>query len=454
MQYYKSLDRKGTGPDGKPLSPAELRVMKQACFRHNEAVWCCFEELEPFAEACRLSKSHCRKIIAKLERRNLLWRYEVGSVRGNMASVSSEIELPDLLRWLVREGILRPDQVRPLLRKKRRQANRDKFFREVRVRRVAWLSPRGRSAVRGTRENPVAGQGVVATSAGAAAIGAASSLFAVETSGPAAGNEGHPHAKELPSKRESETKNRNEEPSVGFLEPCGNVEDRKASWLSGGRSGSTGDGPAAGAATRREAERIATRERLDGLDAALWDEAERVLVQCGFHPTRRQRNATILALQSCMDQQECPPAAAGDLLCCQWQLYRKAIPYLRWRYESPLKFFRWDLWDKDQLWPWVMHPAGQQMPQEAPVRSSLARHESAAAWAEAGKDDPAMRSQELEFWSRWDLQQALERKPATDRREDWSRRLDYDRERTIMSYADDPDSAPEWVRAELMRRRA
>lgn len=98
----------------------------------------------------------------------------------------------------------------------------------------------------------------------------------------------------------------------------------------------------------RDAE--AERRGLDGLDAALWDEAMRVLRACGCaDPTRRERAAVVAALGLYVQQQQSTPAQAGDHAVWAWAQYVGLGALLRgrvgWR-----RFFHEGLWRTPARW--------------------------------------------------------------------------------------------------------
>jgi len=368
LEYYKSLAQKRRGPDGNPLSPAELRVLNRLCYRHHQGVWCAFEELDEIATAVHLSKGHCRRVMAGLERRKMVRRYAVVNARSG-ASTSNECELPDLLRWLVGEGRLRPNQVRPLLRRKRGLEARMEFFREVRVRTHAVVrgvrgvsaEPTGGQGVLKMSAEPLGGQGVVRVSAEAANRTLELPFFAVERVAPPTQDDRPPHAKCSPSssKREiQEWKSSSPFPPRGVA-GCGDRKGKgKERCDGGGRTGDSGV-PGAVVAGTREAKRLGERAELDGIDAALYDEAEAVLGFAGIAPanaTRRQREAVRRALELYCSQHEVAPAAAGETACAMWDFFNVASSYMLQAARPDLRrFFAEGYWLNAKRWPWMIH---------------------------------------------------------------------------------------------------
>jgi DNA-binding Lrp family transcriptional regulator len=78
IQYVQALAKgKVPAPDGKPMSSAELRVLKALAALHNEYVWCAWAKTNSLAKMTDMSQSHCRRQIERMVRRGILRRYFV-----------------------------------------------------------------------------------------------------------------------------------------------------------------------------------------------------------------------------------------------------------------------------------------------------------------------------------------------------------------------------------------
>jgi DNA-binding Lrp family transcriptional regulator len=78
IEYVQGLVKgKAAAPDGKPMSSAELRVLKALAALHNEYVWCAWVKTNSLARMTDMSQSHVRRQIERMVKRGILRRYFV-----------------------------------------------------------------------------------------------------------------------------------------------------------------------------------------------------------------------------------------------------------------------------------------------------------------------------------------------------------------------------------------
>jgi hypothetical protein len=114
---------------------------------------------------------------------------------------------------------------------------------------------------------------------------------------------------------------------------------------------------------RQERRRERARVELDGMDAAIFDQANDVLEQCGVPldgSTRRLRQTVGRAIERVVKLVGCPIAIAGELAVSRWKLYERDRDrgLLAWSF-GMRNFFKLDAWLYSEKWPYRTKSQGR-----------------------------------------------------------------------------------------------
>jgi hypothetical protein len=114
---------------------------------------------------------------------------------------------------------------------------------------------------------------------------------------------------------------------------------------------------------RQDRRRERLRVDLDGMDAAIFDEANDVLEQCGVPvdaSTRRLRQTVGRAIERVVKLDACTIAQAGDVAVSRWQMYERDRDrgLLAWSF-GMRNFFKLDAWLYPDKWPYRTKSQGR-----------------------------------------------------------------------------------------------
>jgi hypothetical protein len=375
----------------KALPAAEKLVLRQLAMLHKLEVNCAFAGIPDITTLSLIGgkdpQRQCRRILERLEKKGFILRHK--SIRNNGSQTSNEYELLGL-----RAGTAVTEQMR------------QQVFTTPRTRVAAQLSlSLGDGAVVGGKEDDANGSD---SSAVADETPNRSESLAVGKQREVSPHPRTPRVSSSPRTAKVSALDVVLEASKEVILPLpplavpvcaksksANQEQEQRTTASANATATTQAMPKAEAATRFAGEtgmssgwagRVipfrssrdpeALRSRLDGIEAALFDETMRVLGECGVGPkssNRRQRNAVEDALRARMDRETCSMAAAGEYLVREWEAYVGSTASLAKVVEAR-RFFAEGYWQNRSRWDWSLE-AKARMVQSS--KASVGMHDSA-----------------------------------------------------------------------------
>jgi hypothetical protein len=331
IDYVRALVQ---SPAGKKIPQSQRSVLRVLAFRHNLEVNCAWPSVGDIAVESLMSECTVRRSLAKLEASGLISRHV--SVRKNGSTASNEYELPGLKSMAVAQEA----------RQRVFKAPRERIAVQMELMDVDGVS----SAAAANRGASLAVELMdVVGSEGLAVVSAVEIELRCEGTPYHHGDSPPPINMVIPLEDIYEDTLKELPPLPLLRDPqcvktsgpeasspvCLDVARAEARTTASAKAtATTSSNEAAGVPTERAGEagmssgtgrgRNGERERLDGLEAALWDEAEDVLWACGIARdamTRRQRRAVMGALRYGMEAGQGSAEVAGEFAVRQWRSY-------------------------------------------------------------------------------------------------------------------------------------
>jgi hypothetical protein len=387
----KGLAKAKTGPDGKPLSSAELRVLKALAYLHNEYVWCAWPSTHSLAQMTDMSQSHCRRTLAGLVQRGVLLRFFVESERWG-ETTSNEYEFVGLSH----EDVSQETRDMVFKYKRTRAAVQLSLRRGGRQRKLSGTSGE-RSAEQNELQDVVAGASMaddarISVGGPDASVAELDDCDVVEKSvGVVVGDNhsscgGQPlwlpveslrelHMDCIPPVFPHADAELCKSPPDAELQVClvmaktearatasakatattSSLRSPSVSMEGTGKTGMSSRGRVISISRGRRAPDVRSeREQLDGIEAALWDVMAHVLGRCGLalDNTRRSLRVGVMnAIQHHASSGDQSIAQLGDRMAAAWLRYLEHS-WALFRKVELRRFVADSYWLDDNRWDW------------------------------------------------------------------------------------------------------